>query len=492
MTAPAPAAPDLRTSIRSMFKEILAEEIQSGAKDLQGFKHNASTSYSGPYMHGPDGMLRYPGVDPDVFSTFLGHLGGLVGMLQSRGSLYMNPQYEIITGMRAGTGDERDGLCDEAPIGGSLKSGIVTLPFGMYARQTRTIVLSRMGQRNDRAEPLDLNWVNMPDASGPFGTGINPTQDVLVNEISNVMFERAVEFYRLLARQVWRGNPANVSAGGGYREFAGLNLLITSAWTDAYTGAVLPSTAPNVKDFALKRIDQFGDELVNYVTYTARSLVDLAERTNITPVRWVIAMRPKLFYELTKVWPCSYFTALCSFDGTDARRQNIDLGDQIEMRDDMRRRRFLLIDGQEWPVVLDDAMDEYSNTTKTGVVSGCFSSDIFFIPMSAAGRLVTYLEHFQYQNPSVNAAIQNMALARVLPGGAFLETPAQIRGCLSWQAEIQPRLVMRTPWLAARIKNVQYCPLESPREPFPDDPYHVNGGVSERSGPSLWNAWANV
>ena len=47
------------------------------------------------------------------------------------------------------------------------------------------------------------------------------------------------------------------------------------------------------------------------------------------------------------------------------------------------------------------------------------------------------------------------------------------------------------PWLAARLQNVQYCPLQHTRQPFPDDPYFVDGGRTSRPGPSFYDIWEN-
>ena len=73
--------------------------------------------------------------------------------------------------------------------------------------------------------------------------------------------------------------------------------------------------------------------------------------------------------------------------------------------------------------------------------------------------------------------------------GAFLTWPRQTNQCVVWNAKIEPRLLLRTPWLAGRLQNVLACPLQHEREPFPDDPYHVDGGQTSRPGPSYWGLW---
>lgn len=467
----------------------IKDEIREALKELlTGEKHDsAGAPGSLGYVHGRGGMLTYPGVDPDVFSTIIADRPGLMNELPTKGSLYENPTYEVITGIKAGTGTEQTTVCAVAPIGGQMKAGIVTASFGRYSRQTREIELSRLGRRVDRADPVDLRLVNRWSGGRTPFTDASPQGDILTNEMDVVMMERAVEFHRLLSHQLYVGDPANNNAGGGYKEFAGIQLLVNTNWKDAILGTTLPSVYPLLMNFNNADIASNGNAIVNQVTYMARYLEDLADRSGLNPVRWAWVMRPALFYELTKVWPCAYYTTLCSIpSATGVYQQNIDLGDQIALRDSMRAGKYLIMDGRRMDVILDDALPETS-----GLAGGCFSSDVYLIPLSVqGGRAVTYLEYFQYTNPSIDSAlVGNMVLARALENGAYLETVDQTRTCITWQATIEPRLIMRTPWLAGRIQNVKYCPLLMNRQPFPTDPYWVNGGTQTRPGPSYYNPW---
>lgn len=461
---------------------------------MSGEKHDsAGAPATTGLLHGPGGLLTLPGIDQDVYSTVIGTRPGLFNQLPTSPSVYMNPLFEVITGVHAGTGAEPDTACDDAPIGGVMKAGKYTLPFGKYQRQTREIDLLRIGQRNDRADPTDIRMVNRPIGQDPFSPVADGEMsgDILINEMDAVMMERAMEFHRLLSRQIWIGNPSN-NVGDAYREMAGLSALIDIGWKDAETGISLPSLYPDVKNFAFGNVSAAaGSELVRALTMEYHFVQDIAYRTRLDPVRWIFAMRPELFYEISAAWPCAYFTNLCSFETFNADttvRQNIDLGDQIRMRDDMRANPHLMIDGKRIEVVLDDGIPEYTNTTKNGVPNAAYSSDIYLIPMSVmGGRSVTFLEYFQFRNPSVmSALIPGLTLARAVANGAFMETVKQTNWCIKFQAAIEPRIVMRTPHLSARLQNVVYQPLQHLRDPFPDSPYWVNGGETTRTGPSWY------
>ena len=457
-----------------------------------GFKHDSGQSpITVGYSHGPGGVLTFPGVEPDVMHTIVGNIG-ILGQLPTSSSVFTNPIYEIITGVQDVTGAEKTDVCDNAPVAGLIKACKTTAPFGRYERATPELELNRLGQRNDRSDPMDLTLVGSPiHQSGIFAQGPGDPSvpgDLLSNEVSRKFWELAIALHRLLSVQLWQGDPANNSAGDGYKEFPGFDQLINTGYVDVETQTACTSVDSDLKDFNFQRIDDFGTQLVDNLSYLVRTRRDLAFRTGVSPVRFVLAMRPELFWEITAIWPCSYLTYRCQTQGNE--RLNIDGAEQVRMRDEMRAGNYLLIDGERLQVVLDDGIAIDTTTTNANVTEGCSASDIYLIPMSIlGGRSVTFMEYFDYNNPSANAALEanNLLMGKV--EGAFITTVRQTNWCFTWQTKTEPRLVMRTPWLAGRLQNVMYCPLQNARQPFPDDPYFVDGGVTSRPGPSHFALW---
>lgn len=464
-------------------------------RSVLAFKHDATGNPStAGFFHGPGGLLTYPGVDPDVYNAIIGQLPGISNMLPTRGSVYNTPVFETLTGVSEPGGAEDRAACDDALVGGIVSGCKVTFPFGRIERQTREVEVNRLGLLNDRAEPLDLRLVGSAFFGSAFGGASALPANVMNSEIDRLFFERALSFARKFNELTWEGDPAN-NAGAGYKEFGGLQVMLssTTGWRDAETGVACVALKPDLKDFKCARIDSNGDELVNIISTALRYVGDIASRTGLAPVRWVIAMRPKLWWELTKVWPCSYMTTVCSTTDS-AFTYNIDMASQARFRDDMRSRNVLLVDGKEYEVILDDSIPERNQGNENRVQSGCFCSDIYILPMSVlGGRSVLYYEYLDYSNPQ-NAAVSGagMGLFSVTGGGAYLETASQKNWCIKWQAKIEPRLIFKTPQLSARIQNVAYCPLQNPPEPFPDDPYYRNGGQTSRPGPSLYNPFTSA
>lgn len=485
-----------KEAVLEALAEVLAPALTEKLKAQGiGFKHDASgTPIAVGYSHGPGGNLSFPGVDPAVFHTIVGNRG-ILGQLPATPNKYTNPTYYTITGVRADSGSEKSGVCDDAPTAGLMKSCLITSVFGRYERATPEIELNRLGQRTDRADPLDLSLIGSPIyQSGVFSAGpqgpATPT-DLLQNEVARKFWERNVSIHRLLSRQLWIGNPVNNAGGGGYKEMTGFDVLINTGYVDAESHTSCPSLDSDLKDFGCDSIDTHGTELVRAITAMYHYLKDLADRTGVMPVRWVLAMRPQLFYEITAIWPCSYLTYRCSMTAGANTYEMVNAQDAINFRDDMRAGKYLLIDGEKIQVVVDDGIVEDTATTNHDVTEGCFCSDIYMIPMSVVGgQAVTFLEYFDYGNADIAQALGNMVLGRV--EGAFLTWPRQTNQCVVWQTKIEPRLVLRTPWLAGRLQHVQYCPLQHEREPFPESPYFVDGGNVDRPGPSFWTPWADA
>jgi hypothetical protein len=457
-----------------------------------GYKHDASgTPISVGYSHGPGGLLTFPGVDNSVFHTVMGNMS-ILGQIPATPSVDTNPTYFTVTGVQADTGNEMTDPCDNAPTAGLMKGCMLTSVFGRYERATPELEVNRIGQRNDRSDPMDLTLVGSPiAASGIFNRGASAPGDVFTNEVSRKFWELGVSFWRLLAQQLWQGTPANNSAGGGYKELTGLSTLVNTGHVDAETGAACAALDSYVGNFNHTRIDSADSDIVAAITNMYHQVFTRAEGMGMLPVRWVLAMRPQLFYELTSIWPCSYLSYRCAVSpGMVSPMQGvIDAQDAVAMRDAMRAGKYLMVDGQRIEVVLDHGIAELDGNSSGGnFPGGCFESDIYLLPMSVVGgRSVLFMNYFDFTNPSAQSAITNMWLGRT--EGPFLTWPRQTNTCIVWQSKVEPRLVLRTPWLAARLQNVVYCPITQTREPFPADPYFVDGGKTSRPGPSYYSLW---
>jgi hypothetical protein len=289
-----------------------------------------------------------------------------------------------------------------------------------------------------------------------------------------------------LARMLYDGNVANNSANGGYMEFSGLETLVGTGRIDVFTQQACPSLDSYIRNFNFASVEDNIYTLFIELVTMVRYLENLASSTGLAPVDFRFVMRLNLFNELADRWPCVYATHRCDLGEINgAGRVVVDGMDQRRMSDAMRNGQYLLIDGKQYPVIIDDSMPTLNNGTSNRVPNTAFASDIYFLPFSVRdGIPATYLEFFDFNaSNGVMQGINDGRLANemwVSDGGRFLWTFYRELWCVAWAAKIEPRLRLLTPHLAGRLSNIVYAPLVPFREPFPGQPYFVDGGATTR------------
>jgi hypothetical protein len=134
---------------------------------------------------------------------------------------------------------------------------------------------------------------------------------------------------------------------------------------------------------------------------------------------------------------------------------------------------FTFLNGERVEVIVDDGIDEQNNANNANLEAGEYSSDVYLVPLSYMGnRDAMRIDYKDYRfiNGEI-AATQGLIgpFYRHTPDGRFLWNIVQDGRCFKIQAEIEPRIILKTPQLAARIQNVKYVPLQHLRVPDPND-----------------------
>lgn len=481
---------------RALVREMLAQTQGQGLR----FKEAGNTPTYGSFAHGPGGLFSYPGISRPVFSAMVLPSAGIAQRLPAFPSNEMNPLFAIVTGVTDSSGSEPAGPCDDGPTPGLLKLCMQTYVYGRIARNTPVFELDRFGLVTNRGEMMDLQLLNQPQ---PGIGGMTPTvpgsslMGALQSSIAKAMFEFAVAWARDTASDVYTSNPTNNNAGGGRKYYFGLDYLINTGYRDAVTGQVCPAADPILYDFNGLDINTGtnGTTVVARITDLYRREVELAQDTGLMPVKWVLVMRRRLFWELTNVWPCAYNTFRCQGYFSDTSGFNVTMSptDLTNMRDAMRSGSYLLIDGEQVEVVQDSAIVE------TILPGGTFESDIYLVPLTVLGGTpVTYWNYINYDAP-----MGAMEAARLLApgdsystsdGGRFLwhkKPPTNF--CVAMIVKTEPRLILRTPQISSRWTNLRYTPMSHERSWDPDNTsYFVDGGRHDYIGfgPSFYTPHA--
>lgn len=442
-------------------------------------------------IFGPQGIFSNFGLDDVVVNATITPRGmdRAIPVVATR---ELNPIYPYITGFDEDGNAEPAGPCDDAP-GGYIETCHQTAQFGRYTRSSKEMEYNELvGVLNNHlttnlrvlGSVLGDGHALLPGATGENSNFINSvikTQMVVVGWL----------FQTVLGKQLWAGSPTNNNVGGGYREFPGLETLISTGKIDAFSGVACPALDSDVKDFNYNPVSGDQPDIVEYLSMMHYYLTHNASRMRLDPVEHMIVMRPQLFFELTRVWPVRYLTDRggVTLGGSDAIVINDN--NNIAMRDEMRQGNFLWINGQRVPVVTDDGIPEANSTTNANLAAGEFASDIYIVPLRAKGMPVLYWEHLDYRAALGDLSVLNNA-QQFWPsdGGRFLWAAQQRNWCFKIQAKIEPRVVLRTPQLAGRLQHVKYSPLQHLRESDPDSPYRMKGGNEYYDTPdTLYSEW---
>jgi len=478
-------------AILAAFAQIIAANNNG-----QVIQKTATGNPSGPYLHGPGGIFGVRGLSRDVISTFTQITGSLGELIPIRSSNETNPLAAYITGFIRSDTQEKNGICDDPEEAGQMKTCIQTTVFGRKEFKSRELEVNSIGRVTNRGEFTDLALVNGPLVNQMGGLmqnfyGLSNQNSILGGqEIVSRMVEMAVAFQRWYCPQVYVGNPANSSAGKGYKEFMGLDMLIGTNKIDAQTGQACPSLYSDVKSFGYRQISSTADPDIHRTLSTMMYILETrAKQNNLSPVDFRIVMRSQLFYELTRVWPLQYNTS-----DTGLTPAGLDLVylENVKMRDDMRNNLYLIVNSKKYSVILDDCIPEDNKADNAAIPIGGFASDIYIVPFSARGGTLQtlYWEYFSYTE-NVLPQTTNLPTWFWSDSGVFLWTMGAPKlWCMDVSAKTEPRLRLTTPQLAGRLTDVAYVPLQHINDPLPSQDYHVNSGVTTgRPFPSPFSEW---
>lgn len=464
------------------------------------YKGVVSSTVTGVNAHGRGGLFSSMGLSKQIFGAFVLPQRGLAARLPVRFSNETNPLYGLITGVTASSGSNPTNMCDDPKPAGTMKLCTHSFVFGWLSRSSRVFDIKTAGHVINRGEFTDLivqGGLNPESGMVPTLPGGPGLTSAASRSVMKALYELGVSWMVDFARLVYTGDPANNTAGGGYKEFYGLDKLINTGYRDAETGVLCPAADSIIESFNLQ-IQTNATAIVRRISNIYRRLKYLASHANLAPVKWVLSMSNTLFYELTEIWPIAYSTTANTVVPTNATLFVQDEA-KLRMRDDMRGDmenyvgQYLMIDGERVEVIIDDAI------TETQAAGGLWNSDIYFVPMTVLGNTpVSFWEHFNFEGPG--AAIEMASIMApngfysASDGGRFLwERKAPNNGCVQVNVWTEPRVMLLTPYLAARLTDVLYTTVGKERAWDPADAsFYVNGGrtAGDTTDPSYYSPTA--
>lgn len=445
---------------------------------LAGMTTKDAGTTPGAQLHGPGGLLATPGLNRQLMNAMIAPRG-LAGRLQVRPSIDTNEIFGIMTGQLASTGAEPDADCHDWPIVGQFKLCRQQHPFGQQGRMSQVLNVKHAGEIINRGEFTDNVLFGAPATDNGTLPGPIDWARAMQVESEKKIAELYMGYFRDFSRFLYTGNPANTGTAG-FVQYRGLDLLINTNKRDAITGVACPAADSQVVDLGGMNVNTQGAAVYGVIANSVLVLTRLAEQLSLD-VTWAIAMRWGAFMAITNVWPCVYATSGCAVN-TIIHTQG--MSDAIDLRDDMRRNKYLLIEGNRYEVIIDDSIAE----TVPGA-PGTYQSDLYFVPMTANGQPMTFLEYFPMNQQAIQAAnrLAPGGFFDVLQNGRFLFVKlAPTHTCVQVEIIERPRVVLLAPFLAARWLHLQYTLAIHEREPFPGDAYFQDGGLPTTPAPYFY------
>lgn len=443
-------------------------------------------------LFGIGGPFSISGLDRDVFTAHI-RPQGISTELPLFPNVEEDPRFATITGVTDDVGDYPDYPCSDCQPG-FLKGCNLTARFGRACKDTNTIDWDKVKLRARRGVFDDLVLHGRMLGLTDLVPGDLPEDQLLSLVTASEMVQAAVRLERDLVRIMWQGTPAVQTPGGGWKEFPGLDVQITTGQVDADTNTTCPSLDSDVKDFNWNDIGGADPSIHEFLSMLEYYLYHNASRMGFLPVKWAVCMRPELWFELLQIWPCLYNTNKCGAAAVaQGTTYTLNGTEMTNASNAMQTGMYIDINGRRYPVITDDGIAEASsgiNDPNGNLLPGEYASSIYMVPLTVAGNFpVTYRQHIDYRLGGDDANLLRGNATFWTDRGIFSWALEQTKWCYKLSLKTEQRVVLRTPQIAGRIDHIKYSPLQHLRSFDPDSPYHFDGGVSVRTGGTTYAAW---
>lgn len=453
-----------------------------------GEKHDtSSTTPTAVPTHGilPGNSAQYgifsgAGVRPGMWNATprVRSIARVIPMFPSR---FNNELIQIATGVTAGSGNNVTNACTVGPKPGALKAMKVTASFGIVHISSPILDITQAGLRKNRAD-VDRMMYNAAGVDNPWLPqipGISALDDPFNNVVRTAMFALGVELERNVSQVHFVGvsGTENNTYRGVARQWAGLDSWVKTGYVDADSGYAAERADSYVYSFnaAVNGSDAQGNSLVRVVSDTWYMMRDWLRSLGIEP-NFALVMRPDLFRAVVEQWSCAYAVARCS-DGSAGSPVNRDATATRALFDAMIQGEFLLIDGNQVPVVLDDSI------ARETLANGMYKSDIYGLMLSGNGIPTVYGEYFPMDNPEAQELEAIMGGTGgetiTLNNGMYRMFVRKTGGCYEYDFFARPRLITDTPFAHFRVDDIRYYANSYRLEaPIPGFSGYRNGGVT--------------
>lgn len=385
-------------------------------------------------------------------------------------------KYGYLSAISAASGDYPAAPCDPSPVVGDIDANYAEYSPGRVSYRTKTMELDQLIRRAHAGIREDLYLVgNVRGVSAvPTAQQMRDEDFVKRGAVRRQLAILMRQFQIDLVHQLWSGDPSDNAvntAGGGRKEFWGLNALIAN---DYASKSFVTGTA-GTKGLLNSYVLDFEDANIGGNTGIFGYLQDLedvvyqrAAMMGLLPTEWVWVMHPITWSELVKWLPCEMLTDSC-YVGANGAGVSVNVSGDNGMgiqalRQQLMNSMSLTLNGRTHRVILDSGVPVVQGDDGGSPAAPIaeYTSSIYFVPLNVAGETVLEWRHRDYR--SFEQILQeipsgaDVGLRGWTDSGRFHLIVERRMRCFEIDAKIEPGLVFRAPHLAGRIDNVVAAP----------------------------------
>lgn len=284
---------------------------------------------------------------------------------------------------------------------------------------------------------------------------------------------------KYLIDKFWYGDPNNNTAGGGTKEFWGLDYLVRDTWgTD---GAGLPgadlvcSTGTQADASVLNAFTWDGDtdlapetEAIigeNFSIYRMLREWEMnyfarAEGQGLVPYSTILVMPQIIWDGIARAWPLEeimYADLPNQFTNTTANLNVGNIQDAIVQRiRELNLDGALEINGRKYPIFIDDNIVIQQPLLEPLT----YVSTMYALPLTVRGIPAMQIAHFDYSKigtpfTEISPLSFNQTFAQWTDGGRFGLNVNVKNSCFEVNVKTQPTLMLHFPHMTARFDNLK-------------------------------------
>lgn len=469
---------------RQYIAQIAAETIKEMGVAQ---KHDpASLTLAAPAVHGPFqgnasqfGIFADPTVRPQRWSTLARPPRGVYGLSTLRRSIYVKERLELMSGVTAAAGTNATGWCGNPPTVGQGKVCAQDYEWGELFLKTNLNAIPLLGQERRGEVPAEI-YNASPIARNPLIPEVMYDAN-LNSQLAYELYLMGVHTERLLDKVAVTGDnskASNATEVGFISEPDGLDLQIKTGHADARTGLLCAAADSVVLSFNADVAGTIGGgdgrNIVQAVSDTYWGVRQRADAFGMPEATFALVTRRESWRALVETWVCQYYTYRCS-GGTAGQPNTTDTQSMNALRLEMMQGQYLLVDNIQLPVVFSEGI------VRDGIGANHFKSDMYIVPLEWMGIPLLTTEYFPMDNPGAveYASFVNADAYRTLNNGLWAVASRDAGFCKEYLFGAKFRLILETPWLAARVDDVSYTFRAPIRNSDPADSwFYANGGAT--------------